>query len=316
MPKHAKDHITDKVPILKKDIKVESALHSIRLNASKYETINYAYVVDEQNRLIGVLSIKELFASKKDRLIHDIMTREIVKAYPNETQERVVLRSLKYNIKAVPVVDKSERFLGVVPSDRLISILHEEATDNLMKIAGIHHHKKISDGTMSIVTARIPWILFGLIGGVLSALIIDAFSGILETLLVFVFYIPVIMNISGSIGNQAGIIYIKNRTLGMIGNWMTYFISDLKVGGAIALVSGIVMTVVETVWHGNPAIGFVIGCAMFITTATGLMIGLIIPILLERIGNDPAIGAGPVVTAFVDMSSLLIYFGVVYVLIG
>ncbi|MCC7571540.1 magnesium transporter [Candidatus Micrarchaeota archaeon] len=312
MAKLAKEHITTKVPIVEPSATVSKTIKQIKKEITKYETINYIYVLEDK-KLVGILSIKELFKSDSRIKISDMMKTKLVTAYMKEKQERVVLKSLKYNIKSIPVIDKKGNFLGVVPADELLDILQEEASDDLAKIAGIYHSHK--ETVYDMVKARIPWILLGLFAGTVSAFIINTFSNLLESLIVVVFYIPVILNISGSVGNQAGIIYIKNQALGNIKDKLNYFIKDLKAGIIMAFVAGIGISFIEYFWNGNPYIGIVIGTAMVLSGISGLLVGLIIPLILESFGKDPAIGTGPVITATLDIIALLVYFGVVWFMI-
>jgi len=158
------------------------------------ETINYIYIVDKKDRLVGVLSIKEIFGTPRKTKIEEIMKRDLVKIRPLVDQEKVVYLALKYSLKAIPVVDDQNHLLGIVPSDMLLEILNQEAAEDLLRISGTHPKKEIMDAPpVKIARARLPWLFFGILGGVVAGSIIGIFRPTLESLIALALYIPVMM---------------------------------------------------------------------------------------------------------------------------
>ena len=280
------------------------------------ETINYIYIVDKKDRLVGVLSIKEIFGTPRKTKIEEIMKRDLVKIRPLVDQEKVVYLALKYSLKAIPVVDDQNHLLGIVPSDMLLEILNQEAAEDLLRISGTHPKKEIMDAPpVKIARARLPWLFFGILGGVVAGSIIGIFRPTLESLIALALYIPVMMHGGGNIGNQSAIIFIRSLMTGNKRDLLKYFLKEIKIGLILGLSCALLLSLVGLIWQGSLIFGLTLGFSMFFTMVLACVIGIFIPWLLNKLKIDPALGAGPFITAIEGVLSLLIYFGFVSIML-
>ena len=301
-----RERMEKKIPIFNEKDKVGKVIDNIHKNVSKYEMIDYIYVVSKGNILKGVISFRELLKTDIGKDLSKIMNKKVITISPSQDQEDAVVTAIDCDIKAVPVVDKNKKILGAIPPHALLDILHEESSEDILKIAGIEH-REANKTVFGIASARIPWIIFGLLGGLIAATIIGIFNNIIESVILLAMYIPVMMNISGSVGNQASIIYIRNEALNKVENRLRYFIKEIEVGFIIALICAIGIMAFTSFLHDSPQTGFIIGSALFLAAMLGITVGVCAPIILERMGKDPANGSGPVVTAILDILSLSVY---------
>ncbi len=280
------------------------------------ETINYIYVVDEKDRLVGVLSIKEIFGTPRKTKIEEMMKKDLVKVRPLVDQERVVYLALKHNLKAIPVVDDQNRLLGIVPSDRLLEILNQEAAEDLLRISGTHPKKEIIDAPPArIARARLPWLFFGILGGVVAGSIIGIFRPTLESLMALALYIPVMMHSGGNIGNQSAVIFIRSLMIGNKRDLLKYFLKEIKTGLILGLSCALLLSLVGLIWQRSFILGLTLGFSIFFTMVLACAVGIFIPWLLNKLKMDPALGAGPFITAIEGVISLLIYFGFVSIML-
>lgn len=278
----------------------------------KLESINYIYVVDSQKRLKGVISIKEVFRAPKTARVGKMMKRKLVKVDPLTDQEKLVLLALEHNLKSIPVVDSENRLLGAVPSDALLEILHEEASEDLIRLGGTHSRgtEITKASAVKISEARLPWLLFSIIGGIISGSIIGVFKPTLKAFLVLSVYIPVMMDLGGSVGSQSATIFIKNLALGKVRSMIRYFWKEIRVGLIIALICAVSLSIVSLLWQKSLLLGLIVGLSILITIILATTIGIIIPWSLYKLNLDPAVGSGPFVTTIKDIISLLIYLNI------
>lgn len=305
-----------KVPV----VKITDTISEIEKNLSKkienLDTINYIYIVDSEQKLKGVISIKEIFLKSKETVVSEIMDRKLVRVRLRTDQERAALLAVKYNLKAIPVVDKTEKLLGVVSSDIILGILYKEATEDILRLAGVERfNENILDITKQpsriIILARLPWLLVGLMGGIFAAKILGFFETTLETQIIFAFFIPVMLYMANAVAIQSQTIFIRSLTLNPELKTTTYFSKEIKIGGFIALVCASLFTLISFFWQTSPFIGVILGLSMFISTTWAVALSIIIPWLLRSLKKDPAIGSGPFSTIANDISTLIIYFSIV-----
>src|SRR5512139_1222297 len=165
--------------------------------AKDFETIDYVYVIDENERLVGVASIKEIHSSANDAHIEDLMIRKLVSAHPSSHQESVVYLALSHGIKAVPIVDKQNHLIGIVPHDVILRVFNQEVNEDIFKFGGIFHkvgkeYDETKASTLTMIKRRTPWLIIGVLGGILTASIISSFELVLSTLLALAAFAPVL----------------------------------------------------------------------------------------------------------------------------
>lgn len=289
--------------------------------AGEFETINYIYILDRENKLTGVFSLKDVFQKPEETKIEDLMERNVVKVRPSTDQERVAILALKYNLKAIPVVNKENVFLGVVPSDAILEILHTEDVEDILRFAGIVKHNnfstKIFQASPAVLTKmRLPWLILGLFGGLLAARVVTFFEASLEEHLVLASFIPLIVYMADAVGTQTETLFIRSLVYRM--DIKKYFLREIKVSLSIALILGGMLTLISYLWlnFSHPYIGIILGSSLFLTIVTAFFLGLLVPYFFTKLKKDPAIVSGPVGTTIRDILSLLIYFVIATALLG
>src|SRR4030065_2408461 len=183
--------------------------------AKDFETIDYVYVVDENEGLLCVASIKEIHSSTKDANIEDLMTRKLVSVHLLTHQERIVYLALSNGIKAVPVVDKQNHLLGVVPYDVILKVFNEEVSEDIFRFGGIFHkvgkeYGTTKASTLTIIKTRTPWLIMRVLGGRLTASIISNFELVLSTLLALAAFAPVLAYFSDAVGTQSETLVVRS----------------------------------------------------------------------------------------------------------
>ena len=277
-----------------------------------FETLNYIYILDKDNKLIGALSLKAVFQKTEEAKIEDLMVKEPVTVRPSTDQERVAILALKHNLKAIPVVNKENIFLGVVPSDVILEILHSENVEDMLRFAGISKRNTVLTKVPVSIMAklRLPWLIFGLLGGLLAAQIVSFFEGALTVHFVLAAFIPLIVYMADAVGVQAQTLFIRNLALDSRLDIRKYFLKEIKISLIIALILGVLLAVISFLWFDLLDIGIILGLSLFLTVICACLIAILIPWLLQNLKKDPAIGSGPFATILRDVLSLLVYFSI------
>ena len=309
----------ERIPVAKTTDKISDIEKNLQKRMNLIDTINYIYITDSNGILKGTISIKDIFLRPKETLVSKVMDKEIVRARLRSDQERVALLAVKHNLKAIPIVDKIDKLLGVVPSDTILDILHKEATEDIMFLAGVRHFDKMfldvtKAPVKSVILARLPWLLVGLIGGVLAAKILGLFEATLETQIIFVFFIPIMLYMANAVAIQSQTIFIRSITINPKLEAKLYLPKEIKIGGLIALICAVLLSLFSFLWQMSPLLGVILGIAMFFSITWAVFLSILIPWILLRFKKDPAVGSGPLGTILNDISTLVIYFGVVSLL--
>lgn len=308
------------IPTCYLEDKVSDVKEKILKRAQEFETLNYIYVLDKEGKLVGIFSLKELLQKPEETEIKSLMIKEIIKAHPYTDQKKVAFLALKYNLKAIPVVDNKEHFLGVVPSDTILEILHSEHLKDLLKSAGffdgVYFPSKMMKMPVGILTkTRLPWLLFGLFGGIFAAKIADFFEKPLSTHFALVAFIPLIVYMADAVGTQTQTLIARNLALDTALPFRKYLLKEIKVSLLLGLLLGFILSLVSLVWYQLPYLGVVLGVSLFLTIVAAIFIGSLIPYFLYKFKQDPAIGSGPFATIITDLCSLIIYFSVATILL-
>lgn len=286
---------------------------------STFESTNYVYVVDVHEKLVGVISLHKVFAHP-DLPIRRLMKKEIITVSPDTHLERVAKLAVEYNLRAVPVV-KRGALLGVIETQKILSILNRALHEHLLTFGGVHKAHLDYDDTMKIplftsITHRLPWLLIGLLGVIVAAAIIDQFASVLNRHLILAFFIPGIVYMSSALGTQNQTMLI--RDLAVMGKELkihAYVFRTTVISLSMSIVIGaIVFALTSLVW-GETNVAFVIAIAMFVTLMVSSFTSLLTTLLFKHFKQDPALGSGPFATIVSDLSSIIIYFMIVSLLL-
>ncbi len=299
------------VPVMSPDGTIFDAKKLLAEKISALETINYFYVVDGEGKLTGVFSLKEIYRHSDDFKIKNLMKTKIFKVLSDTHQEEVAILALKHNLKAIPVVDKDEHFLGVVPSDVILNILHSEHVEDFLKSAGMvgQFTNFKTSSSWALAKARIPWLIFGLLGGIFAASIIGFFESSIKSYFILAAFIPLVVYIADAVGAQTQTLFIRNLIFNAEINIKKYLFKELVTGFLMALILGGLLFFLSIFLHNAPYfIGIILGVALFFTILIAMTIGILMPSLIRKMKKDPAIGSGPLATIITDITSLVVYF--------
>ena len=307
---------------LKKTMTVEKAFDRIRKIGIDSETIYSCYVTDAGRHLLGIVSVKDLLLSQKDEIIENIMDENIIFANTLDDKELVAGLFEKYDILALPVVDKEERLVGIVTVDDAIDVLQEEATEDIEKMAAIlpSEHSYFKTSVFETFKARIPWLMLLMISATFTGAIISGFEDKLKIFTALIAFIPMLMDTGGNSGSQASVTVIRAISMGDIefSDILKVLWKEIRVAffcaSALVSINFIKLFLIDNLMFRNFDTGkeileiCVVSATLFCTILVAKIIGCSLPILAKRIGFDPAVMASPLITTIVDAISLIIYF--------
>ena len=305
-----REMITD-IPVFKKDAEVKKVKQHVINQAGNYHTLNYLYIVNEKGQLLGVTSIREMLQAKASDKISSIMSRQPITVNPLDTVQQVALLALKHHLKMIPIVDHKKRLLGAYSSDQLLEILNKDFSNDLLRLSGVRvPQKHFAFDSLKVVWSRLPWMLVGMFGGLITGSIIGIFRSSIEAVVLLAVFIPVIMSTGATSANQSAMIFIRNLIHGDIKHWLKYLFNELIVSILLGFTLGALLFVILTFFLDNIVLAAAVSVSLFLTIIAGALIGVFTPMLLNKAKLDPSIGAGPFLTIVKDIVAMSIYFSI------
>lgn len=295
------------------DATIQEAIETIREKSKDVENLYYLWVVDDSGRLVGVISLKDLILEPSNRKVNDIMYREVISANIHTDQEEVAQLVKKYNLVNIPVVDDYYRLVGRITHDDIIDVMEEEADEDISLMAGVIDQEITEESPMKISRARLPWLILGLLGGILAAAVIHQFESSLKKVIALSFFFPVIMAMGGNTGTQAATVVVRGLATGDISlmNVGKRLWVELRVALVNGIICGVILGLIVGFWLSNYWLGSIVTLALILILVSSGIIGASVPLVLKRMDIDPALATGPFVTTSNDILSLLIYLGLV-----
>ena len=277
------------------------------------EMVFYLYVTDDDDRLVGVVSLRALATTPSDTKLKDIMIKRVHSVRPETDQEEVARVVAQYNFLAVPIIDPDERLLGIVTVDDVVDVIREEATEDFLQMAGAGKDREILlKSSWENARARLPGLFASWIGGIIAASLIGAFEHMLESIIVLAAFIPVIIGMGGNIGTQSSTIIVRGIATGRVdvGGELKLILKEMRVGLILGVLYGLLLGFfADFSFEDAPSnLGIVVGlsiCASMLLAAT---IGTVTPLILRKLDIDPAVATGPFVTTSIDILGVLFYF--------
>lgn len=304
---------------LPSQLTVAAAIDAIRAKAPDAEQPYYIYVVDARGRLLGVLSLRELIIAPAGDTLAQHMETNVITVAPATDQEEAARLVGKYDLLALPVVDAHQCLLGIITVDDVIDVIQAEHTEDLSLFSGSGHGDVVVTGNAWTRTMRrLPWLVVCLFGDLLAGGVIHFFEGALQSLVALAYFIPVLMDMGGNVGTQSLAIMVRGLAIGQIDSRriLRLVFRELQVGALAGVITGTLVAVIASVWQGNPTLGLVVGIAMASTLTVAAAVGTTVPLVLSRLGVDPAIASGPFITTVIDVAGLVIYFRLAVALLG
>lgn len=297
---------------------VRSAMTVLRNEAPNAETIYYVFVIDDNRRLSGVISLRDLIISDEDTLIHDIMNERVVYVKASDDQEDVAQIMKDYNFLAIPVVNDGQEMLGIITVDDIIDVIDEEATDDYSKLAGLSDVDDIEASPFKAAKKRLPWLIMLLFLGMITATLMGQFEATLDKVALLALFIPLISGTSGNSGTQALAVAVRGIATGEIGDKskLKMLLREVLTGLITGIVCGLIVVAIIFFWKHNLIIGLLVGAAISTSILVATIAGSFIPLLIHKLGADPAVASGPFITTLNDVTSILIYLGLASVFLG
>jgi magnesium transporter len=303
---------------LKEETTAKEAIESLQKEHQDVEMAFYLYVVDEYGKLTGVSSLRQLVVVPPEKMLKDFMTTDVFSVQTDMDQEEVAKIVARYDILAVPVVDETNRLVGIVTVDDVIDIFRQEATEDILKMAGVGEEFVETKSILKSTRIRLPWLFASCIGGMIAFFIISHFEESLSRYAYLAAFIPVIMGMGGNIGTQSSTIVVRGLATGRINIRDIWFVvlKELTVGCILGLVYGFLIAVIAQIRYSTMAFAISVGLAVISSMAVAALVGSLVPMAFARINIDPAVATGPFVTTAIDVISVSFYFFIATALLG
>ena len=301
------------------DVRADDAIVLLRRVAEEAETIYYVYVLDEAEHLLGVLSLHNLVLTRPNTPVRDVMVADPIRVRADADQEIAANLLVDKNLLALPVVDAEDRLLGIITQDDVADVLEEETTEDFERIGGsqpLDMPYRFA-GPRLLVQRRIGWLLFLFLAGLLTSQVLQHFSERLEGVPILVAYIPLIIGIGGNVGSQTVTTLVRAIGVGEVRlsdvGWV--LAKEMVVGLTVGLIMGIVGYLRVGLPEGFQ-IGLVVGSTIVCVSLWSATVAAMLPLILDKLGVDPAVVSAPLISTFVDATGLLIYMTIAGLLLS
>ena len=304
---------------LKEDTTAREAIESLQKEHLDVEMPFYLYAVDEYGKLVGVSSLRQLVVVPPETPLKDFMTTDVFSVLTSMDQEEVAKIVARYDILAVPVVNETNQIVGIVTVDDVIDIFREEATEDILKMAGVGGEEFVE--TQSVIRStriRLPWLFASCIGGIIAFFIIGHFEGSLKKLAYLAAFIPVILGMGGNIGTQTSTIVVRGLATGRLNIRDTWSVvlKELAIGFILGMVYGFLVGLVAQLRYSTFQVAISVGFAVISSMSVAALVGSLVPMGFARINVDPAVATGPFVTTAIDIVSVYFYFQIATAFLG
>lgn len=289
---------------------IKRALQEVRKMAKLGGQVFNVYVVDDERRLCGYVSLQNLVVHSPNRKIYKVMNPEVISVNADLDQEAVAQIFKKYDILALPVVDRENRIIGRITVDDVVDVIVEENTEDMHKMAGLTGAETAGSTVFQVSRIRLPWLLLAFLGELVSVYVLKNFQASIEEIVAAAFFIPIIMAMGGNAGIQSSALVVRGLATGEI--WLGKTRKRLLREMGVAVTNGLVLSVlifgVTSVWLNDARFGLTVGLSLLVVVTNATVFGAVVPLGLAKFRIDPAIATGPFISTANDALGLLIYF--------
>jgi magnesium transporter len=297
-----------------------SAIRALQKSDDDVAYVQYVYVTDREERLVGVVSLRTLVVRPPATPLISVMTRDPITVSPTQDQEEVARYVARYDLLSIPVVDEERHLLGIVTVDDVIDVIREEAAEDMYLMAGLSDDADPILGTVLQQTRqRGGWLLATIGGGICASEIIGTYEHTLAKVAVLAGFIPVIMGMAGTVGIQSATVAVRGLATGhvQLAGAVPFIWREVRVGVLLGLFYGLLLTLYGVLrYQDMPLIGAAVGASVTMAIGGASLFGAGIPVALSRLGIDPAIATGPIVTTIIDLVGIVVYFNVARWMLG
>jgi magnesium transporter len=311
--------MTTEVLYLSEDMSVKAAMEYMKKKAKEFETIYYIYLVDKKKKLSGVASLRDLVLAPSKTMLIDIAKSEVISVQPEVDQEEVARLIARYDFFGLPVVDGEKNLLGMVTVDDVVDVIMDEATEDITRIGGTMPLKEsyLFSSPYQLVKSRVMWLLLLFGAATISSSIISSFEEVLSSLVALAFFIPLIVDTGGNTGSQSATLMIRSMATGEIKYNHFYRIMgrELFVGTMLGILVASVGFILAALINVPLVVSLTVALTIIVVVIVANIIGATLPLIIKKIGYDPAIVSAPLLTTIVDAVGLFIYFTVARLLL-
>jgi magnesium transporter len=290
---------------------VKSAMQILKNEAPKAEMIYYVYVIDEEKRLVGVISLRDLIIAVDDSMISEVMHDRVVSVSVADDQEEVAKKMRDYNFLALPVVDFQQHLVGIITVDDVMDVMEEEASDDYSKLAAVTDLDRIDRNPISAAKKRLPWLIVLLFLGMFTASLIGRFEETLDKMAILAVFIPLIAGMAGNTGTQALAVAVRGIATGEFDKESKFrlLVREAGTGLITGTTCGLFVMLIVLIWKQDLILGLLVGVSILISLIVATLAGAFVPLFMHRLKVDPAVASGPFITTINDLISIFIYFG-------
>lgn len=296
---------------IRADVACEVVLRYLRRFERLPEHTDKIFVVDEDNVLQGVLKIRKLLVSDPDDLVSDVMARNVVKFHPDDDAEEAAQAFEKYDLITAPVVDEQQHLIGRLTVDEMLDVIREGSEADMLNMAGLKDEEDLFAPIIDSVKNRWTWLAVNLCTALIASRVIGLFEGSIEKIVALAALMPIVAGIGGNSGNQTITMIVRALAIGQLSNTQATHLLKKEIG--VALVNGIiwgsVMGIISFILYHSIGLGVVMVAAMTLNLVLAATVGVLIPVTMERLGKDPALGSSVLITAVTDSGGFFIFLG-------
>lgn len=293
------------------ELTVGQALSQLKQKSADAETIYYVYLVDDQGYLSGVITLRDLIVTNDDKPLRDVMTPHVISVSVHDEQADVAQKIRDYNFVALPVVNDQRKLVGIITVDDVIEVIDDEAQADYSGLAGVDV-EDTSENPFKAASKRLPWLITLLFLGMSTATLINHYEGLLSEASILAVFISLITGTAGNAGTQSLAVAVRRLALNNDDkpSLLKLVGSEVLTGFVTGIITGITVTLIVGIWKQNFILGMTVGLAMAAAITVANLAGSLIPMLMDKLGFDPAVASGPFITTLSDLTSVLIYFSI------
>lgn len=290
---------------------VKEAMLQLKEDAAEAESIYYIFVVNSQNQLAGVISLRDLIVAESDDYIEDIMSERVISVNVADDQEDVANIMRDYDFIIVPVVDYQNHLMGIITIDDIVDVMDEEASEDYSKLAGVSDIDSTDDSVIATARKRLPWLAALTVMGMGTATILGSFEETLERVALLAAFIPIIGGMAGNSGTQSLAVVVRGISTGEIKEQSKFRLAMREMGSGLltGVCCAILLFGIICLLYREPVLGAIVAFSLTIAMTVATLLGALVPLVMDKINIDPAVASGPFISTINDVISMLIYFG-------
>ncbi|MDY6875634.1 MAG: magnesium transporter [Chloroflexota bacterium] len=304
--------------MLHKEMTAKGAIAYLRAVAPESENVYYLFVVDEEIRLVGVVSLRQLVVVPPWTRVEEIMDHDVIHVRADADQEDAARLMARYDLLALPVVDDAGHLLGLITHDDLVEVLEEEATEDIYRLGGVLEEHPPDLPIPAALRTRLPWLVLNMATALASATVLRLFEDTIARVAVLAAFFPIVAGVSGSAGTQTLTVTVRGLALGELSprDGLRTMGREMLIGLANGITVGCLVALIAMAWRGTPVLGAVVGVATLLNMIGAGIAGALVPVMMQVLRIDPALGSPILVTTITDTCGYFIYLGLATLILG